>query len=364
MQALVTHRTLPTRIFNALTGKAIFSPGAKVHDNVTIPTINAQQLLVKVKTVALNPTDFKHMDALAPPGCILGCDIAGEVVKVGEGAAGKWKVGDRVGSVVHGGMYPDEGAFAEYAKIDHDLAWPIPDDISDADATTYGVSAMTAMFALNSRLGLPFPGSKENAKPAAGDDSIIFIYAGATSAGLFHLQAAKAAGYTVVTTASPRSFELVKKFGADDVFDYRSPTVVKDILAKYPNLTKAVDCFSEGVSSSICAQVLKPKGGKVVLLLPNGESKVPGVQFELIMLYTVMGRAFQMLAPVGPKFEASQSDREWAARYYSALPELARLLKPIPTVSLEPGFKGVLDGLDKLRQGKVVGGKQVVQLQS
>merc|ERR1712000_544021 len=172
-------------------------------------------------------------------------------------AAGKWKVGDRVGSVVHGGMYPDEGAFAEYAKIDHDLAWPIPDDISDADATTYGVSAMTAMFALNSRLGLPFPGSKENTKPAAGD--IIFIYAGATSAGLFHLQAAKAAGYTVVTTASPRSFELVKKFGADDVFDYRSPTVVKDILAKYPNLTKAVDCFSEGVSSSICAQVLKPK---------------------------------------------------------------------------------------------------------
>ncbi|KAG9253028.1 chaperonin 10-like protein [Emericellopsis atlantica] len=361
MQALVTHRTLPTRIFNALSGKAIFNPGAKVHDNVPIPTINAQQLLVKVKTVALNPSDFKHMDALGPPGCILGCDLAGEVVKVGEGAAGKWKVGDRVASVAHGGMYADEGAFAEYAKVDHDLAWPIPDDISDADATTYGVSAMTAMYTLNARLGLPFPGS--NAKPAAGGDSTVFIYAGATSAGLFHLQVAKAAGYTVVTTASPRSFELVKKFGADTVFDYRSPTVVKDILAKYPNLTKAVDCFSEGASSSICAQVLKPKGGKVVLLLPNGESKVPGVQFDMVMLYTVFGRAFQMLAPLGPKFEACPSDREWAVRYCSALPELARLLKPIPTVSLEPGFKGIMDGLDKLRQGKVVGGKQVVQLQ-
>ncbi|CAH0025168.1 unnamed protein product [Clonostachys rhizophaga] len=362
MQALITHRTFFTRVFNALSGRAIFSPGATVRDNVPIPKINSQQLLVKVKTVALNPSDFKHMDALGLPNCILGCDFAGEVVEVGGGVTSKWKVGDRIAGCVHGGMYSDEGAFAEYLKVDSDIAWRVPDDISDADATTYGVSAVTAAYTLNTRFGIPFPGSGET--PAPSDDLTIFIYAGGTSAGLFHLQFAKAVGYTVVTTASPRSFDLVKKYGADAVFDYRSPTLVADILAKYPNLTKAVDCFSEGASSSICAQVLQPRDSKVVILLPNGQSKIPGVRYDPVMLYSCFGRAFQMLAPIGPKFEALKGDREWLARYYSAFPHLARILKPIPIVKLDPGFKGIMDGLDKLRKGMVAGGKQVVELRS
>ena len=39
------------------------------------------------------------------------------------------------------------------------------------------------------------------------------------SVGQYAIQLAKIAGYRVVTTASPRNFELLKSYGADAVFD-------------------------------------------------------------------------------------------------------------------------------------------------
>lgn len=358
MKAIVTNRNIVTRVLNMSLGKSL-GRGADVKD-IPVPTISSNQILVKVHAVALNPTDFKHIDVLSPPHSIVGNDFAGEVSQVGEEAAKLWKVGDRVAGAVHGGLYEDRGSFAEYLKADADLAWRIPDDMDDAQATTYGVSAATAMFALHSRLGLPWPGDEQVTK--TNDNNIVFIYAGSTSAGLYHIQIAKAVGYKVITTASPKSFDLVKKYGADAVFDYRSPTVAAEIVAEYPNISSAVDCFSEGKSTDICAEVIKKTGGKVITLLPRGKSQTPGVEYEGIMLYTVYGHAFQWLPPVGPKWEASPSDRELFAKYCASLPQLVKKLKPIPVTVNTGGFDDILAGLDQLRAGQVSGGKLVVKL--
>lgn len=357
MKALVSNRSILTRIINVSRSKAIGGQGGRVQDDVPVPKISPNEILVKVRAVALNPTDFKHLDAISPPHSIIGCDYAGVVHQVGNAVKGKWNIGDRVAGAVHGGLFPDNGAFAEYLKTDADLAWKVPDGVSDTDATTYGISAVTAVLVLNGRLGLPFV----TTTPATPKNEAVFIYAGATSAGLYHIEIAKAAGYKVLTTASPRSFDLVKKYGADSVFDYKSPTVVADIIKEYPSLTKAVDCFSEGNSTSICAAVLKPSGGKVVTLLPNGKSSTPGVTYDLVMSYTGFGHPFQWLPPIGPKFEARPDDRATLARFYETLPQLIDVLKPIPTITLKDGFDGILEGLDKLRQGQVIGGKQVVK---
>ncbi|KAL1845453.1 hypothetical protein Daus18300_014531 [Diaporthe australafricana] len=360
MKALVSNRGIFTRIVNISRSKAIGGQGGQVQDDVAVPKISPDEILVKVKAVALNPTDFKHLDAISPPHSIIGCDYAGVVHEVGNAVKGKWNIGDRVAGAVHGGLFPDKGAFAEYLKTDADLAWKVPDSVSDTDATTYGVSAVTAVLVLNGRHGLPLV----TTTPATPTKEAVFIYAGATSAGLYHIQIAKAAGYTVVTTASRRSFDLVKKYGADAVFDYKSPTVAADIIKEYPGITKAVDCFSEGNSTSICAKVLKPSGGKVVTLLPNGKSSTPGVSYDLVMAYTAFGHAFQWLSPIGPKFEAKPEDRAALVRFYETLPQLIDILKPIPTIQLKDGFDGILEGMNKLRQGQVVGGKQVVKLVS
>ncbi|KAJ6149624.1 hypothetical protein N7471_000823 [Penicillium samsonianum] len=356
MKALISNRRIATRFVNLVCGKSVGGQGGQVKEDVPIPTISPDEILVKVKAVALNPTDFKHLDAISPPHSIIGCDYAGVVQQVGSAVRSGWAPGDRVAGAVHGGLFPEKGAFAEYLKVDSDLAWKIPDEISDTDATTYGVSAVTAMLTLNVRHGLPFVQGDE----AALRDEAIFIYAGATSAGLFHIQIAKAAGYRVVTTASPRSFDLVKAYGATAVFDYRSATVAADVVKAYPKISKAVDCFSEGKSTSVCAEVLKNTGGTVVTLLPNGKSSVSGVAYEMVMAYTMFGHPFQWLPPIGPKFEAKPADRKALVRFYKDLPKITHILKPIPTIKQKDGFEGILDGLNKLRAGAVAGGKLVV----
>ncbi|EWZ28643.1 chaperonin 10-like protein [Fusarium oxysporum Fo47] len=357
MRAILSNRSIATRLLNAATNKTACGQGGRIENDVAVPSISPDEILVKVKAVALNPTDFKHLDVVAPPNSIIGCDYAGEVHLVGENVTTKWQIGDRIAGVVHGGLFPDRGAFAEYLKTDADLAWKIPDDICDADAATYGISAVTALLSLNIRHGLPW--ANERASPI---DEAIFIYAGSTSAGLYHIQLAKAAGYKVIATASPRSFDLVKSYGADAVFDYKSPTVVSDITKEFPAITKAVDCFSEGKSTEIAAEVIKNKGGKVVTLLSNGKPRHPGVVYELVMMYTAFGRRFQWLPPVGPKFEAKPDDREALARFYALLPQLTEILKPIPTTEIKGGFDGILEGLNMLRSGHVSGGKLIVKL--
>lgn len=361
MKALVSNRFLASRLLNMGLNKPR-GPGCEVRD-VPKPTIEPHEILVRVRAVALNPTDFKHADIVSPPNSILGCDYAGEVVEIGAQAPGNWAMGDRVAGAIHGGLYSDRGAFAEYLKIDGDLAFKVPEGMTDEDAATLGVSAGTAMLALNKRLGIPWPSIlKGSGRKDFVDGFPVLIYSGATTAGLMAIQFAKAAGCTVVVTASPRSFDLVKKYGADHVFDYRSKNVVDVITKQFPNITAALDCFSEAGSTEICAQILKNKGGKVVTLLMDAKAKTPGVEVENIMAYTLMGKPFQWLPPIGPKWEARPEDRKALVELCKIVPELTKVIKPPPTRHLEGGFDGIISGLEKLRRGEASGCKFVVTL--
>lgn len=70
--------------------------------HIPIPTPGDDWILVKVRAVALNPTDWKHVDyALAGPGSRVGCDYAGVIEQVGKNVT-KFKKGDRVAGFVHG----------------------------------------------------------------------------------------------------------------------------------------------------------------------------------------------------------------------------------------------------------------------
>ncbi|KAF2825876.1 GroES-like protein [Ophiobolus disseminans] len=358
MKALITNNGILSRVANLTLSKNLNSNRAHWKD-VPVPTISDNEILVKVRAVALNPTDVKHIDAISPPGSIVGCDFVGEVFKVGNNTARSWKIGDRVAGAVHGGLFPDRGSFAEYLKTDSDLVWQVPDTVDDSAATVYGVSAVTAMLALNVRLGLPWLDKPGQQQPATSP--VIFVYAGSTSAGLFTIQLANSIGCTVVTTASPHSFDLVKSYGADTVYDYHESGVGKRIFKENPNIKMAVDCFSEGISSGVCDDVIGTNSGKVITLLPTAKPKTKGIEHDMILAYTLFGKAFQWLPPVGPKFPAMPADREALVRFYKSLPSLVETLKPLPTTIEAGGFDGILPGLEKLRAGKVSGSKLVVQ---
>ena len=78
------------------------------------------------------------------------------------------------------------------------------------------------------------------------------------------------AGYKIVTTASPRNFDLVKSLGASAVFDYHAADVVAQIKAVTGNsVKKALDAAGSGKDSQgNTAEALGPSGGKVVLVSP------------------------------------------------------------------------------------------------
>lgn len=166
----------------------------------------------------------------------------------------------------------------------------------------------------------------------------------------------------VVTTASPRSHDLVKQYGADDVFDYRSPTAVEDIIRAYPNIDRAMDCFSEGDSTEFCAKVVRESQGQVVTLLDSRKTDIDGVKVEFILAYSVFNKEFQWLPPFGPKFARIPSDNEALRRFYSALPDISKQLKAPPLNHIDSGLENLTIGLDLLRQGRVSGTKLVTRL--
>ena len=83
--------------------KALFlaeKQGSFVLGTREIPSPAAGEILVQVKAAALNPVDWKiqktHFEFLVEKyPAFLGSDIAGDVVKLGEGVKG-FSVGDRV----------------------------------------------------------------------------------------------------------------------------------------------------------------------------------------------------------------------------------------------------------------------------
>ena len=357
MKAVITHRYLPKRLLS-LALRSPLGQGAQVID-VPIPSITDDEVLVKVRAVALNPIDFKDMDFISPRNTAIGCDYAGEVTRVGKNSGQHWKVGDRIAGFVHGGLYPDVGSFAEYLKVDGDLAWKVPDEMPLSEAATFGVPAATAMLGL-SYLDLAWVDIENGRSAQQGDQPTILIYSGGSNVGLFAIQLAKRAGYTVVVTASPRSFDLAKRYGADAVYDYRTPASIDKIKKAYPNITKALDCFSEGTSAAFCADIFR-EGGKVITLLDQGKPKKANVTYTFLMVYTAFGRKFQFLAPLGPVFPAKPADREVISKFYGNLSKLS--LRPAPITTTKGGFNEIFEGLDTLRKGEGRGTKLVVEFQ-
>jgi NADPH:quinone reductase-like Zn-dependent oxidoreductase len=195
------------------------------------------EVAIRVRAVAINPLDTmkQHMGDLMyrwlPHPAVLGEDVAGEVEEVGPGAT-RFTVADRVRDdavgMEKGRRHAAEGGFQTRVIVRTDLAAPIPDAMRFEDAAVLPLGISTAASGLfgAGQLGLRTP---DATTPPTGET--VVVWGGSTSVGVNAIQLAVAAGYDVVTTASPRNHELVLSLGASRAFDYRSPTAVRDIVA-------------------------------------------------------------------------------------------------------------------------------------
>ncbi|KAL3300889.1 toxD protein [Colletotrichum asianum] len=344
--------------------KTIEAGVAKVVD-APVPKLPADDyILVKTTAVAINPTDWKHVDLADKAGCVgiwVGCDYAGIVEEVGSGVTKDFKKGDRICGPVNGSnaLREIDGAFAKYIAVKGDLQIKTPDNITDEEAATLGIAVTTVGQGLYQTLKLPLPSSP------AKEPKTILIYGGSTAMGISGIQYAKLSGYNVITTASPHNFDYLKELGASAVFDYKSPTVSEDIRKHTGDaLTLAWDCQSTDESAAIVARALSSsKPSLVGTLLPVDKKKVQEVNLnadvQMSLYYTVFGEEFGYFG----KRDAVPENYEFGKRFWELSRELLAegKLKPIRVIKNRgsSGLDGVIVGLKELKEGKVSAGKLV-----
>ncbi len=174
--------------------------------DIAEPRIGPGQMLLSVTAAAVNPADhkwragmFASMVPIQLPH-VLGYDVAGTVLEVGEGVTG-FKAGDRVAAMLN----PiTKGGYAVRAVVEAAAAATIPDGVEDAVAASVPCAALTGMQAID-----------ECIRPKAGETILI---TGATGAvGHAAVCTAIRSGCHVIAAVRRRYSDEARALGAVDV---------------------------------------------------------------------------------------------------------------------------------------------------
>lgn len=200
-----------------------------VVNDYPVPTAKPGQVVIRVGASSFNYHDVftvKGMPGIkVPMPVIIGLDMAGEIVELGEGVDG-WKVGDRVlvnplnpGVGLMGEML--DGGMAEYCAVTAGQLIMMPPDVSYVDAASLPVAYGTAH-----RMLVTHNTVKK------GDKVLILGASGGVGTGCVML--AKQMGAEVIACAgSDDKMARLKELGADHVVNYRDTDFSKWAIQQY-----------------------------------------------------------------------------------------------------------------------------------
>ncbi|RLV92480.1 Uncharacterized protein JA1_003155 [Spathaspora sp. JA1] len=340
---------------------------------IELPPITPHQMLIKSEAFAINPTDWKHLGISAgKPGSIIGCDVSGTVIEVGDEVKG-FQPGDFVSSWFHGNISYERGAFAEYAivdprttiKYDHELTHSGNKESRSIDsfegAASVPLGLGTVAFSFAYTFGISY-NKDENS------DKFILIWSGATATGVLAIQVARLIyGLKVITTASPKNHALLKSLGADHVFDYRDPDVVTKIKeVGAGKIVYGLDMFAEPETFQQVYDATEgtPEVFLDSMLVVDGNDIITKPERNVHYGYTIVYLAIDNEADLlGKHFKQNQEmvikyDEFWT-KY---LPKYINQIKHSNLLILESGLESVSEGLELSRLGKVSAEKIVFTL--
>jgi len=237
------------------------------------PVAGPGEVVVDIHAATVNAADYKvrlggSYGKLNFP-YILGRDFSGVVSALGDGVS-DLKIGDAVFGVTDQGK---EGAYAEKIAIKAAIVAKKSPKLSHEEAAAMALTSLTAIWAL-----------EDTAKLKRGER--ILIQGGAGGVAGFAIQLATHIGAEVITTASARNHDYVKKLGADRVIDYQ-----KEDFAKSVSDCDVVFDTVGGEVRAGCYQVLKP-GGRLVWIAGAPEGfKVPRSDVETLRPAVLRDRA-------------------------------------------------------------------------
>jgi len=251
-------------------------------EEIPLPEISHGELLVRIEASGICGSDVMEWYRLDRAPLVLGHEIGGQVVALGEGVE-CYQEGDRISAAHHvpcntchycrNGHYTacdtlrqtnfDPGGFAEYVRlpvinVDRGV-FRLPDEVSYEEATF--IEPLACVLRGQRRANLQ-PGN-----------SVLVI--GSGIAGLLHVQLARAlgAGRVIATDVSASRLEAAQRFGAEDVIQAEEDVPARLRQVNEGRLADRVIVCTGATSALDQALESVERGGTVLFFAPTD----PGV---------------------------------------------------------------------------------------
>lgn len=292
---------------------------------ISVPSLSANEVLVKVRSGSINPVDYKLKINQIPflryfVSATVGRDFSGEIIDVGEKVT-KFKIGEEVYGNAIG------GSLQEYTVAKENHVARKAKNINFNEAAGIGLAGGTSLQSLKH-----FGNLTEN--------HTVLVIGASGGCGSLAVQIAKSFGCTVYGVCSKRNVDLVKSLGCDVVVDYTKENFLEDLKGeKFDLIYDTVTSKDDEDQEKTFLQYLKPEGNWVAI-----NSKNP-IDFVRGMIGFEKRKNYHLLL-----FNWNTKDLE----YLSNLVE-ERKLKPLSTEVYQLDEKSVNDAFNKLKSRRTIG---------
>ena len=217
-----------------------------------VPRPKPGEVILQTEAIGVNYSDTlrrrNQYFMPTPLPYVLGSEVVGEIIAVGEGVASPYTVGTRVLAIL-----PFGGGYAECVAAQAQYCVPIPPHLDAKAATAIFVQGSTAQLMMT-----------QVAKDVKGKS--VLINAAAGGVGSLLVQLAKMGGATVfAASSSDQKLEVAKANGADVLINYSKPNWGVEL--KNQNGGKGVDLAFEMVGGDVYDETVKSlaPGGQLII---------------------------------------------------------------------------------------------------
>ncbi len=255
----------------AMIARELGGPEVLKAEEIASPEPGPGQILVRVRACGVNFADslvLKGKYQVQPELPFSpGAEVAGTVLKLGEGVSGL-KVGQRVAGMCGNGGYAEEALMPASGVV------PLPAEMPDEVAAAFPIAYGTSHLAL-----------KHRGRLKKGETLVVHGAAGGV--GLTAVEIGKALGARVIATAStPEKLEIARKHGADELID----SSTEDLRERIKGLTggKGADVIYDPVGGDVFDASLRAiafEGRLIVIGFAGG--RVPQIPANHLMVKNV-----------------------------------------------------------------------------